>query len=118
MLLSGNRTMAHATAEGALQLQDLRLLSPGFAGPFARWLGQMGRVGRMGTEANTCIERLLSEAQEFDVLDRAEILCSSLIIAPRSRHAAERRAELNELLMQLPPATVDQLRRLEALPQS
>jgi hypothetical protein len=76
----------------------------------------LGRIGRKKAEAVKSIEKLLEEAQQFDVLDRGEILCASLLASPATHHADVRRAKLAELLLQLPPATVEQLRRLEALP--
>jgi type II secretory pathway predicted ATPase ExeA/tetratricopeptide (TPR) repeat protein len=116
MLLAGNKTVAYATAEWALQAHDAKPLSPGFAGPFARWLGQLGRAGHRRKEAINCIENLLTEAEDYDVLDRSEILCASLLTTPPIDHVDPRRARLAELLLQLPLATVEQLRRLDALP--
>ena len=109
--------LTHALADRAIQVHDFRLLSPGFAGPFARWLGQMGRAERWRARATMCIEALLEDSQQYDALDRGEILCSSLMVSPQSGHAAMRRAELAEILVQLPPAAIDQLRRLEVLPR-
>ncbi len=117
MLLLGNRIAAQAAAGMAVQVHDFKLLSPGFAGPFARWLGQMGRAGCWRTRATNCIEGLLAEAKQYDALDRGEILCSSLMIDPEGENSARRRSELAEILTRLPSAVVDQLRRLEALPQ-
>jgi hypothetical protein len=117
MFLVGNKTEAHAIAGRAVQVHDFKLLSPGFAGPFARWLGQMGNAGRCQARVAMCIEGLLEEAQQYYALDHGEILCSSLMMNPRTGSAVLRRAELAEILVQLPPATIDQLRRLEALPQ-
>jgi tetratricopeptide (TPR) repeat protein len=117
MLLAGNKTDAHAIANTAIQLHDFELLSPGFAGPFARWLGQMGQAGRYRAKATMCVEGLLKDAKQYDVLDHGEILCSSLMLNPRTTNAELRRAELAEILVRLPPAAIDQLRRLDALPQ-
>jgi hypothetical protein len=117
MFLVGNKADAHAIAEMAVQAHAFRLLSPGFAGPFARWLGQMGRAGSWRARAITCIEGLLVDASQYDALDHVEILCSSLMMGPRVGNAGLRRAELSEILGRLPPATIHQLRRLEALPQ-
>ena len=116
MLLVGNREVALEIAEQVLRAHDMKLLSPGFAGPYARWLGHLSRVRHMDTEALGCIEELLREARQYDVLDRGEILCSLLMVHPQSQQAPLRRAELREILVQLPSATVDQLRRLEVLP--
>ncbi len=116
LLLSGNKVGAYESADRAMQLGDFRLLSPGFAGPFARWVGQMGRAGHCLAEAAVCIERLLEDVEQYDALDHGEILCSSLMLDTRSQIAARRGARLAEILLQLPPATIDQLRRLEALP--
>jgi hypothetical protein len=116
LLLVGSRDVALETAEGVLRMHGLKLLSPGFAGPYARWLGHLNRAGHMQTEAIVCIEELLKEARQYDVLDRGEILGSSLIVNSLSQHATLRRAELWDILAQLPSATIDQLRRLETLP--
>ncbi len=117
MFLAGNKADAHAIADRAIQVHDFRLLSPGFAGPFARWLGKMGRSAHWRARASMSIEELLEDVQQYDALDHGEILCSALIISPQTGQAVLRRAELAEILVRLPPAAIDQLRRLEALPQ-
>ena len=117
MFLVGHKADAHAIADMAIQEHEFELLSPGFAGPFARWLGQMGRAGRSRAKAIMCIEELLEEAQRYDALDHGEILCSSLMMSPQTDCAATRRAELAKILVQLPPAVIDQLGRLGVLPQ-
>ncbi len=118
LFLAGNRTEAHAIAYRAVLAPEFRLLSPGFAGPFARWLGQIGHAACWRAKATMCIEELLEEdARQYDALDHGEILCSSLMVNPRAGNSARRRTQLAEILVRLPPPTLDQLRRLEALPR-
>jgi tetratricopeptide (TPR) repeat protein len=117
-LLAGSNTVAHTTADRAMEVHDFRLLSPGFAGPFARWLGKIGSAGHWRAKAEIGIEALLRDANQYDALDHAEILCSSLLLSPHASRAARRRAELSDILIQLPPATIEQLKRLEVLPES
>ena len=118
MFLTGRRADAYAVACRAVQAHNFRLLSPGFAGPFARWLGQMYRAGHWRSQAAACVEALLIDVEEYDALDRGEILCSSLVVGTQTADTEHRHAQLAGILGELPGSAVVQLKRLEALPRT
>ncbi len=114
--ITGNIALAQEAGRKAIQAHDYVLLSPGFAGPFARWLEKLAHDHCEVARAAARIEDMLTNARQYDALDYAQILCISLVLEPRSANADSRRERLSQLLAELPPATVDQLKRLQALP--
>ena len=116
MFMSGKQADALTIASNTLQASGFELLSPGFAGPLARWLGRLYCSGRHRPEAVIRIGEFQGKVDEYDTLDRAEILCAGLMIAQLGDESAVQLAELSSVLDRLPIPTVDQLRRLDALP--
>jgi tetratricopeptide (TPR) repeat protein len=114
--LAGNVTLAQVASAEAIQAHDYALLSPGFAGPFARWLEKLASDAPARQRASICIDRMLADVRQYDALDYAQVLGVSLLLEPEGDNAGSRHIKLNQILAKLPAAAVEQLRRLQALP--
>jgi hypothetical protein len=115
LFIAGKRHEALRTAEEALEGSQT-LISPSFAGPYARWLSAVG-AGERKEGAKALIEELIVGLERFDALDKAEILCAKLKLDEDDFgvHTASR-ANLHSKLLNLPPAVRSQLAALEMLP--
>jgi hypothetical protein len=67
----------------------------------------------LGSESCRLLDDLSSGIDEFDMLDRVEIICGRLILGDRSRSHLEEL--LRSYLIGLPPAVSSQLQRLGVL---
>jgi tetratricopeptide (TPR) repeat protein len=89
------------------------LHSTSFAGAFARWLALVSVQDRTASESCIVLDELLSRQEEFDSLDRVEVVCGRLILEKRSRPDLE--DLLQKYLVGLPYAVTSQLQRLGVL---
>jgi DNA-binding SARP family transcriptional activator/tetratricopeptide (TPR) repeat protein len=116
LLLAGLRAEAMNLGQRATEGYDFRLLSARFAGPFSRWIARLHHKVESRERLVACMQEFLSALEEYDALDRVEILCAELTIEPDPTRNSSRRVNLIEQLARLPLAVSEQLRRLEALP--
>jgi tetratricopeptide (TPR) repeat protein len=89
------------------------LHAPSFAGAFARWLALVSVHDDLTSESCRVLDDLSSRTDEFDMLDRVEIICGRLILGDRNRSHLE--DLLRSYLIRLPPAVSSQLQRLGVL---
>lgn len=114
----GRRKYAVSLAAESLKKHDMRLLSDAHAGLFARWITLTALSALLPPgEAALLLRGLCNRLAEFDLVDQAEILSSTLRfqVLDRSFEAPEV-AKLNDCLGQLPPAVQSHLRHLGVLP--
>jgi hypothetical protein len=114
--LAGNTALALEASDRAIRANNYVLLSPGFAGPFVRWMEKLASDAEGRKRAAACTADMLSEARQYDALDYAQLLCVSLLVKPHGDELDSRRRDLAQALARLPAATIEQLRRLQALP--
>jgi DNA-binding SARP family transcriptional activator/ABC-type transporter Mla MlaB component len=101
-------------------LQEFRdsageLLSPAFAGAFARWVAVTHKSVGEPKNAPTILESLLGKLDTFDALDQVEILCAVRYASLKSGSHAQLEAELEKRLTRLPMGVTAHLKRLEIL---
>jgi tetratricopeptide (TPR) repeat protein len=107
---------ASDTAEQAFINLGTKLHSPGFAGPFARWLCHLCKARNMYTEAKETLEAMLLALNTYDALDQVEVMCAARVIGLREgagEAALDRLIE--ERLRQLPGEIVNHLNRVGSL---
>jgi len=112
LYLCGCHTDACAQARDAVG-QARTLYSTSFAGAFARWLALVSRQDETVSESCTLLDELLSRKEEFDALDRAEVVCGRLLLEKQSRPDLD--DLLKSYLIDLPFAVTSQLQRLGVL---
>jgi len=107
---------ARDIAEQAFLDLGIELHSPGFAGPFARWLSHLGSTGQLRESAATALERLLLALETYDALDQVEVLCAARAMGLSK---GTRDGALDQLiqirLSQLPAEVANHLRRVGSL---
>jgi tetratricopeptide (TPR) repeat protein len=113
-LLLGRNKDAREAASRALGLPP-RLLSPAFAGPYARWRALLGSENGATADAEAEIGRMRDGLDEYDAIDQVQILAGwaqikSQRISRRLPYSHHR--NLSERLAILPPAVSQQLDRL------
>lgn len=86
-----------------------------FAGPFCRWLALTSKDPREEAMGRGCITSMMRDLDKFDALDRAEILCASVVIDRQHESTFMQRNLLGEKLAHLPAAITEQLPRLGML---
>lgn len=114
---AGKEAEACLIAAKAVHGFEFKLQSPGFAGPFARWLGYFGQLESDRPRALTSIHALLGQLGTYDALDEVEILCAALSLdATGDVQTGVVRLAVSERLKALPAEVASHLRRLRSLP--
>lgn len=112
--LLGMNSQATLQAAQALAEYNFELLSPAFAGPFARWLSRTAGSDTGRERALALVRGMLEKLGSFDELDQAEILCSWRLLTG-SKDAVYLNA-LRRRLSRLPAHITEHLRRQAFLP--
>lgn len=112
LCLSGHRVAAATQAREAIGLPNPVLYSLSFAGSYARWLALSSELQERGSVAPILAD-LATRMTELDTIDRAEVMCSRLILGVGTREELE--DTLSRVLVDLPPAVAVQLGRLGLL---
>jgi tetratricopeptide (TPR) repeat protein/type II secretory pathway predicted ATPase ExeA len=116
LFLAGRHGEARRMALRATFERGCELHAPGFAGPFARWVVVMGEIEGRLADVVPIVGRMLASLQQYDALDRAEILAASRKLHIRvGRNDRSTQEALRVALASLPDAIAVQLRRLEFL---
>jgi hypothetical protein len=111
LLILGRTADAFLTARLALGTPPA-LKSSFFAGPFSRWLALTSKQSRETVESRATIKDMLRDLDRLDAIDRAEVLCASLILSDNAESTYERRQILSDKLARLPDVTGEHLIRL------
>jgi tetratricopeptide (TPR) repeat protein len=114
---AGQRMEALKTAEQGFAQTGIELHSPGLAGPFARWLAQLGKTGTIKVAAENALKSLLLSLRTLDALDQVEVMCAarSLGLCNATAEDLSERA-IEDRLYQLPLEVVNHLTRVGSLP--
>jgi tetratricopeptide (TPR) repeat protein len=91
------------------------LLTPAFAGAYARWVALVAESQGDLRGARDILEVLVRRYDSFDAMDRAEITCARLVVVQGGIESANLQLTLTESLARLPSPVATQLRRLGIL---
>lgn len=117
LLCAGKETEAIPVATKAVHDFEFKLQSPAFAGPFARWLGYLGRSETDRPRALQSLQALLTRSGNYDALDEVELMCAALSLRATVGDQAEVfRSAISERLRILPAEVTSHLKRLHSLP--
>jgi tetratricopeptide (TPR) repeat protein len=117
MWLIGRRAEALRIAQEEFRTSSNSLLSPAFAGPFARWLALTNR-GHHSRDIQEILDSLRSHLERYDAIDQVEIVMAMRILGVDSAKwnpTAEDHL-LREKLLRLPHAARVQLATLVDMP--
>ena len=115
LLLCKQRSEAIATAHAALREDSFVLHTPGFAGPFARWISIIDESSEGSKPNSEILSDMAARLSEYDALDQVDILCAVRMLQPVAMRGAVQ-SELRAKLDFLPPAIESQLISLGMLP--
>ncbi len=116
LLCAGKGEEALFEATSAIQGFDFQLQSPGFAGPFSRWLGHLATLRQEKEKCREALQALLGRRGTFDALDEVEMLCAAISIGGIDDHTAKAYQEtIGSRLDRLPAEVEYHLRRLGSL---
>jgi DNA-binding SARP family transcriptional activator len=111
LMVSGLRVEARLAASGAVEDHNFRLEACEFAGPFARWVAIVGQgSSTLRAKAREVLSGLEEHLDDFDAMDRVEILCAAAHIQPGG--GTQYRRRIAEMLQLLPSCTASNLRTL------
>src|SRR4051812_17119684 len=87
-----------------------------YAGPFARWVARTSLHRGQSRNAHATLSEMMKDLQNYDVIDRAEIVNANTWLNATNRGVSSREiGESLDPLALLPPAVTDQLRRMGML---
>jgi tetratricopeptide (TPR) repeat protein len=113
LMCAGNQPQADKIAKQVFQDFGLKPHSPGFAGPFARWLGHLAQAEGTQETARPAIEDLLQRLSMYDALDQVEILCAAKAIDAGGMRGYD--SLIRERLSDLPSEVARHLKRVGSL---
>jgi DNA-binding SARP family transcriptional activator/tetratricopeptide (TPR) repeat protein len=117
LYLAGHSREAHEAVKSIANAFGATPLSLSFTGAADRWMSVVVPRDRELQQLRLLVEEHETRLEEFDALDRVEILCAGAIIAARQgRDPSTHLARLETLLTELPPGVGALLRRLSFLP--
>jgi DNA-binding SARP family transcriptional activator/Cdc6-like AAA superfamily ATPase/tetratricopeptide (TPR) repeat protein len=112
LFICGQEGAAISQAKEGLEMPRPVLRSPFFAGTFARWLAVVAEREGLLDELRPHIAELGRKVDDFDALDRAEIICACLIVGDSGVASQTLEDRLRRQFAELPPAVITQLTKL------
>jgi tetratricopeptide (TPR) repeat protein len=116
LLCAGRVSEALPVARRAVHHFGFELQTPAFAGPFARWIGHLGRSETDRSELVRSMVSLLARLGSYDAVDEVEVMCAGLSLdMVCGQQAEEYRETIQERLLALPAEVTSHLKRLGSL---
>jgi DNA-binding SARP family transcriptional activator/tetratricopeptide (TPR) repeat protein len=116
LLCSGNHTEASEAAAQVVREPGSTLHSAGFAGPFARWISHLSKIGGPDRAVKRTIQNLLPLLGTYDALDQVEVLCAAQAMEVTGNGQGRGYDDLiQERLRRLPSEVASHLKRVGSL---
>jgi tetratricopeptide (TPR) repeat protein len=113
LMCAGKQLEASRIAMRVFREFGMELHSPGFAGPFARWLSHVANAEGTRKAAKDALKGLLPRLRMYDALDQVEIMCAARAINQNRETQYDRM--IQERLHDLPSEITRHLKRVGSL---